>query len=334
MGLRILNPGLLTTVQDAGRFGHQAAGFSVSGPMDADALYTANVLVNNPPELACLEMAYLGVTAVFDRKTWFAVTGADISPSLNGKPIEPYCAQEAKAGDTLTLGPAVNGVYGYLAVAGGIDVPVVMDSRSTNLKCGIGGFHGRKLAAGDDLPLCVTGKFLDNHYKKHLSPPLVRFRTQERENSTISDSQRSEIVLRAVPGPQAHFFTEQGLSDFTSGVYTLAPESDRMGARLSGKSIEAKDGVDIISDAIALGSVQVPASGMPIIMLADRQTTGGYAKIATVISPDIPRLAQCPPGTPVCFQLVTVEEANRLYRMHQKYLKKIARKTGFCPKKW
>lgn len=318
MGLTILNPGVLTTVQDAGRFGHQAAGFSVSGPMDADALYTANILVNNPPDLACLEMTFLGVTAVFDRRTWFAVTGADMTPTLNSKPIAPYEAHEAKPGDKLVLGPAKNGKYGYLAVAGGIDVPVVMGSRSTNLKCGIGGYQGRKLAAGDDLPLCVTGDFLDNHYKKHL--PAVEY--------------AQSVTLRVVPGPQAHFFTERGKADFTSEAYTLAPESDRMGARLTGKPIEAKSGVDIISDAIALGSVQIPASGTPIVLLADRQTTGGYAKIGTVITPDIPKLAQCQPGAEVRFSFVTVEEANKLYKQHQKERKKLARKTGFCPNKW
>jgi len=318
MGLHIITPGILTTVQDAGRFGHQAAGFSVSGPMDADALYAANILVNNPPNSACLEMTFLGVTAVFDRKTWFAVTGADMSPTLNGKPVAAYQAQEAKPGDKLVLGPAKNGKYTYLAVAGGIDVPVVMDSRSTNLKCGIGGYQGRKLAAGDDLPLCVTGDFLDNHYKKHLPPPEYG----------------GSVTLRVVPGPQAHFFTPQGLADFTAETYTLLPESDRMGARLSGKPIEAGHGVDIISDAIALGAVQIPASGTPIIMLADRQTTGGYAKIGTVISPDIPKLAQSMPGTEVRFQFISVEQANKLYRQHQKERKKIARKTGFCPNKW
>lgn len=318
MGLSILNPGILTTVQDAGRFGHQAAGFSVSGAMDADALYTANILVNNPPKLACLEMTFMGITAAFDRKTWFAVTGADMRPALNGKPVPTYEAIEVKAGDKLTLGPAVNGRYSYLAVAGGIDVPLVMGSRSTNLKCGIGGCQGRKLAAGDNLPLCVTGKFLDNHYKKHLSQPVYG----------------SSVTLRVVPGPQDRYFTEQGLRDFETEVYTLTPESDRMGARLAGKPIQSKTGVDIISDAIALGSVQIPASGTPIIMLSDRQTTGGYAKIGTVVTPDIPKLTQCQPGAEIRFTFVTVQEANKLYRQHQKDLKKLARKTGFCPNNW
>lgn len=318
MGLQIIQPGILTTVQDGGRFGHQASGFSVSGPMDADALYAANILVNNAPDAACLEMVFMGVTAVFDRKTYFAVTGADMSPVLNGKPIESYCAQEAKAGDKLVLGAAKNGKYAYLAVAGGIDVPVVMGSRSTNLKCGIGGWQGRKLQAGDELPLTVTGSFLDNHYKKHLPAPHYE----------------TCVTLRTVAGPQSHFFTQQGLQTFTGESYTLLPESDRMGARLSGTAIEAKAGVDIISDAIALGSVQIPASGMPIIMLADRQTTGGYAKIATVISPDIPKLAQCAPGSEIRFRCISVDDANRLYKQHQKERKKIARKTGFRLNKW
>ena len=318
MGLMILHPGILTTVQDAGRRGHQAAGFSVSGPMDPDALYMANVLVNNPADLACLEMVFLGASLQFDRKTYIAMTGADFSPTLNSMPMPLYQAVEIKAGDVLRCGAAKNGRYGYLAVAGGIDVPVVMGSRSTNLKCAIGGFHGRKLAAGDDLPLSVTGKFLDNFYKKHWTPTVYG----------------SAVTLRVVPGPQAHLFTQAGLDTFTSGVYTLQAESDRMGARLAGPKVEAVGGVDIISDAIAFGSVQIPASGTPIIMLADRQTTGGYAKIGTVITPDLPKLAQCCPGAEVRFSFVTVEKANKLYVQHEKEKKRFARKTGYRPNQW
>lgn len=318
MGLKILNPGVLTTVQDAGRLGHQAAGFSVSGAMDPDALYMANVLVNNPANAACLEMVFMGVSLTFDRKTYFALTGADFSPTLNGMPVPMYQAVEVKAGDTLRCSIAQSGKYGYLAVAGGIDVPMVMDSRSTNLKCALGGYQGRKLAAGDDLPLAVTGTFLDNFYKKHWQP--VRY--------------DNPVTLRVVPGPQAHYFTSEGLDTFTAGTYTLLPESDRMGARLSGPKVQAKDSVDIISDAIAFGSVQIPASGTPIIMLADRQTTGGYAKIGTVITPDLPKLVQCTAGAEIRFTFVSVEDANKLYVQHLKDRKKFARKTGYRPNQW
>lgn len=318
MGLKILNPGVLTTVQDAGRFGHQASGFSVSGPMDPDALYMANILVNNPADLACLEMVFMGITAQFDRKTYIAMTGADFSPTLNGMPMPMYQAVEVKAGDTLRCGPSKNGKYGYLSVAGGIHVPMVMGSRSTNLKCSLGGYLGRRLMAGDDLPLSVTGTFLDNFYKKHW--PAAEY--------------SNCVTLRTVPGPQAHYFTQAGLDTFTSGTYVLQPESDRMGSRLSGPKVEAKNSVDIISDAIAFGSVQIPASGMPIIMLADRQTTGGYAKIGTVITPDLPKLVQCTAGAEIRFSFVTVEEANRLYIQHEKNRKRFTRKTGYRPNKW
>lgn len=318
MGLKILQPGVLTTVQDAGRFGHQAAGFSVSGPMDTDALYTANILVNNPPDYACLEMVFQGAAVVFDRKTYFALTGADMSPTLNGAPIPMYRAIEVKAGDTLVCSVAKQGKYTYLAVAGGIDVPVVMGSRATNLKCAIGGYQGRKLAFGDELPLAVTGVFLDNHYRKHLEPPVFS----------------NEITLRVVPGPQDELFTDRGKQTFLSGTYTMQPDSDRMGIRLSGPEIESTAGVDIISDAIAFGSIQIPSSGQPIILMADRQTTGGYAKIGTIISPDLPKLAQCTAGAKIHFQWVTAAEANRLYRQHQKQLRRLARKTGLCLKKW
>ena len=293
MGLKILQPGVLTTVQDAGRFGHQAAGFSVSGPMDTDALYTANILVNNPPDYACLEMVFQGAAVVFDRKTYFALTGADMSPTLNGAPIPMYRAIEVKAGDTLVCSVAKQGKYTYLAVAGGIDVPVVMGSRATNLKCAIGGYQGRKLAFGDELPLAVTGVFLDNHYRKHLEPPVFS----------------NEIALRVVPGPQDELFTDRGKQTFLSGTYTLQPDSDRMGIRLSGPEIESKAGVDIISDAIAFGSIQIPSSGQPIILMADRQTTGGYTKIANVISADFRILAQLKAGDRVRFEKVSITAA-------------------------
>ncbi len=318
MGLHLLQPGLLTTVQDLGRFGHQAAGFSVSGPMDPDAFRIANLLVNNPPELAGLEMAYLGATVVFDRKTYFALTGADMASTLNGAPVPRYRAVEVKAGDRLVCGAAQNGRYAYLAVAGGIDVPLVMGSRSTNLKCGLGGFQGRKLAYGDELPLSVTGTFLDNHYRKHLPPPIYG----------------SPIELRVVPGPQDHLFSQQALDQFTAGIYTMLPDSDRMGVRLSGPAVTAEQGVDIISDATVFGAIQVPASGQPIVLMADRQTTGGYAKLGAVITPDLPLLAQCSAGAEIRFRFITPAQANRLYRQHEKYLRKLARKTGFCPKKW
>lgn len=318
MGLKIISPGVLTTVQDSGRLGHQAAGFSVSGAMDTDALAMANILVNNPADCACLEMVFQGACVQFDRKTYFALTGADFSPTLNGNPIPMYQAIEVKAGDTLRCGIAANGKYGYLAIAGGIDVPVVMGSRSTNLKCKLGGHQGRKLAAGDELPLNVTGEFLFNHYRKHW------------QHIPYSNT----VTLRVVPGPQEHAFTRSGLQTFTSSIYTLLPESDRMGSRLSGPAIEAKAGVDIISDAIAFGSVQIPASGTPIIMLADRQTTGGYAKIGTVISADLPKLVQCTAGAEIRFSFVTVEDANKLYVQHQKELRRFARKTGYHPKYW
>jgi len=302
--ITIISPGPLSTVQDEGRFGYMSSGFSSNGAMDDYSMKTANILVGNSPRDGVLEMTLMGISARFECDTVIALTGADMKPEINGRKIEMYKAVGVYEGDVLTMGAASKGMRCYLAAAGGFDIPLVMGSMSTDIKCGIGGFCGRKLAADDRLPL-----------RRSLTLPMVGKRRTAPENDYSA-----EITLRVVLGPQDDYFTERGISDFLSTEYILTEKSDRMGLRLDGKKIENKNGVDIISDGIAAGSVQIPASGTPIIMMADRQTTGGYAKIATVISADLKKAAQARPGTKVRFSAVSEKTAVRLKRAEARKL--------------
>ena len=298
MSVRILSPGPLTTLQDLGRFGGMRLGFSQGGAMDVQSLLTANRLLLNNDGEGCLEMTFAGIKAVFDEDCVIALTGADMDWKLNGEDLTRCRATEIRAGDELSCSPAKNGFRAYLAVAGGFDVEPFMGSYSTNLKCGVGGFDGRKLAAGDDLPLRMRRDELLYRYNRRTSPV----------------SYPSDFTLRVVPGPQDDLFTPEGLDTFLGSVYTVSRDADRMGVRLDGPKIASKNGVDIVSDGIAFGAVQIPAGGTPIIMAADRQTVGGYAKIATVISADMPLLAQATPGARVRFSAVSQRDAEKEYR--------------------
>lgn len=304
MKLTILVPGPLSTIQDQGRFGAMGKGFSPGGAMDLDAMTLANLLVGNAPGVGVIEITMLGITARFDCDSVIALTGADMDARLNDRPIESYCSIAVHPGDILSMGAAKSGMRAYLAVAGGFDLPLVMGSVSTNLKCGLGGFQGRKLQKGDELPLNQSVTAFQTRW---LSPP------------DYPDS----ISLRVLLGPQDDAFTKWGIDTFLGSEYILTDKSDRMGLRLSGEKIESKNGVDILSDGIAAGSVQIPASGEPIIMMADRQTTGGYAKIATVISADLSRAAQARPGTRIRFAQVSESEAVRLRREMEKKRKQL-----------
>ena len=305
MKLTILSPGLLTTIQDAGRFGALGKGFSPGGAMDTDAMVLANLLVGNAPGVGVMEMTMLGITARFDCESVIALTGADMSARLNDSPLPRYASVPVHPGDVLSMKAAKNGMRAYLSVAGGFDLPVVMGSVSTNLKCALGGFQGRKLKAGDELPLNQSCTVFQ---PRRVSPP---------------EDYPDSIFLRVLLGPQDDAFTEQGIGTFLGSEYVVTDKADRMGIRLSGEKIESKNGVDILSDGIAAGSVQIPASGTPIIMMADRQTTGGYAKIATVISADLSRAAQARPGTRIRFVRVTEAEAIHLRREAEKKQKQL-----------
>ena len=294
MSITVLAPGLLTTVQDMGRTGYQQFGVSVSGVMDPRAAAIANILVGNEEGEAVLECTMMGPQLRFERDNCIAVTGGDLGPTVDGRPVENYRAIPVRAGQVLKFTGLKTGCRAFVAFSGGLDLPVVMGSRSTDLKAGLGGVKGRKLKPGDEIGFRAPSGELRNMAQRAIAP---EFRPRE------------EYALRVVLGPQDDCFTREGLETFSSQVYTVGAEFDRMGCRLEGPPIHHKNGGDIISDGIAFGAIQVPSSGNPIIMLADRQTTGGYTKIAGVITADFRILAQLKAGDRVRFNVVSVDEA-------------------------
>lgn len=306
MSIKVLNPGALTTVQDAGRYGFQKTGMLCCGVMDLDSYRTANRLLRNNSNDAVLEFTLFGGSYLFDSDTVIALSGADMNPVLDRHPCPMNRPVPVSAGSVLTLGAAATGCRTYLAVIGGIDVPVLSGSRSTNLKCRIGGYEGRALCRDDLLKTGSSGAKYD--------AACDRFTSQEAELLPVHPVYPSDVTVHVIDGPQADYFTEKGLRTFYSEPYILSSQSDRMGCRLNGPAIESIRGTDIVSDGIVFGSIQVTSDGQPIILMADRQTTGGYAKIATVCSFDLPVLAQCRPGNTVHFRKISVEEAQARHR--------------------
>ncbi len=293
---------MLTTVQDLGRYGYERYGIPVAGAMDPFALQVANILVGNKPGEAALEITIAGPVLRATESCLIAVTGADLGLRLDGRPLPPWMAIFVRRGWIIEFSGRKRGCRAYLAVAGGIDVPPLMGSKSTYLSGGFGGLAGRALKKGDLIPTGPTTFHL---------PSLAGREFPADRILPYSDAPEVHVIL----GPQEDYFTEEGIAAFLSSRYQVSPTSDRMGYRLQGAAIAHKGRADIISDGIVLGSVQVPADRQPMVMMADHQTTGGYPKIATVIGADIPLLAQCMPGaSTVTFQAITIEEAQARYR--------------------
>ena len=310
--LLVHEPGFLTTVQDLGREGCERFGVPVSGVMDSLALMVANALVGNPPGAAGLEFSLLGPvleaapagrTSVSGNGCLVAAAGRGFRLEIGGRAIPLWMAAWARSGEMIALRAAGPG-WGCLAVGGGIDVPPVMGSRSTYLRGGFGGLEGRTLQAGDVLEIGTAAGGYE----------LAGRELLDELRPAYSDHPLIDVVL----GPQAEAFTEAGLAALLSGEYTLTPACDRMGFRLSGPQIGHQKEADILSEGIPLGAVQVPGDGQPIVLMADRQTTGGYAKIAVVASASLPLLVQCPPGGgSVHFRAVSVGEAQAKWRSIQ-----------------
>lgn len=294
--LSVLSGGLLTTVQDYGRHGLQAFGVPVSGAMDTYSLQWANKLVGNDRSLAALEITMQGPVLLANARLLVAVTGGRFALSVNGKPAPQWEAFTLAPGDRLDCGTAIRGARAYLAAAGGIAVPPVMGSRATFLRGQIGGLGGRALRAGDTLSV---GECEDR------SGLVGNFVPQALLPAPAQDLTRVRIML----GPQDELFAPETLLQLEEGEYEVAAESDRMAYRLRGQPIARHIGGDTVSDGVAPGSIQVPPSGQPIVMLADRQTTGGYPKIATVIGADLPLFGQLKPGDRLQFSVVSLEQA-------------------------
>jgi biotin-dependent carboxylase-like uncharacterized protein len=299
--VRILDPGPLTTVQDGGRPGQLRSGIPPSGPVDADAFVIANRLVGNADGDAALECTLMGPRFEVSAPCAIAVTGALMPVTVNRSEAPAWTTVTLAAGDVVRIAAARAGVRAYVAFAGGIEVPRVLGSRATYVRGRLGGLEGRALRRGDVLMLGP-------------SRPSVSRRTVDPRAIPDLDS---EPEVRVVLGPQADRFTEAGRAAFLGDPYEMLPQSDRMGARLRGARIEHARGHDIISDGIPAGGIQVPGDGQPIVLLVDRQTTGGYTKLATVCSVDIGRVGQVRPGQRISFRAIEVVDAHRLLREHR-----------------
>ncbi|MHB8770125.1 MAG: 5-oxoprolinase subunit C family protein [Syntrophales bacterium] len=304
---RVRTPGSLTTVQDLGRRAFLDRGVPLSGALDEYACRVANLLVGNPEAAAVLEITVTGPVLETLALADIALTGAQMEMTINGKPVQGWRAHRVNPGDVVRIPKALGGCRGYLAVTGGVDVPAVMGSRSTFEKAKIGGIAGRRLIKGDVL-------------SRGAGDPLPALREVPVQWIPVCGP---EITLRAIPGPQDDFFRE-GSDAFFSAVYTVTPQADRMGYRLSGPAVRRDPAApeSIVTEPTMPGNIQVPADGQPIILLVE-QTSGGYAKIATVIATDLSRVAQALPGTVVRFERVSLETAHRLYRERQLRLEEL-----------
>ena len=304
--IEIISAGMLSTVQDLGRFKVMKNGFTQSGVMDAYSTKIANKLCKNDINAPVIEMTMLGITAKFKGEHLCAISGGIFDASLNNKPVRTNKAYIAKDGDVLSIKGAKQGLRCYLAVAGGFDVPLFMGSASTNLKINVGGFNGRKLKAGDILKIGKADK-------------IKNIEKRELPENTYNNPVRVRVVL----GPQDDMFSENDLMLFSKQQYTVTCDLDRLGIRLWGIALRGKEKLEIISDAITFGSIQITNSGMPIILMADHQTTGGYAKIATVISADLPKLAQVKPNDKISFEIIDIDTAEKIAIKQKKFIDKL-----------
>ncbi|MDF2680397.1 MAG: KipI antagonist [Brevibacillus sp.] len=312
MSVEIIQPGVCTTVQDLGRYGNQQHGVIVGGAMDSFAFRMANMLVGNQAGDAVLELTLKGPSLFFHEDLLVAVCGGDFSPSIDGKRVAANRPVWVRRGSTLQFSHAKKGCRAYLAVAGGWDVPIVMESRSTNFRARFGGFEGRMLQAQDSLKTNAPWE-----YSRFLASKLAK---KARSASFVQAEwyvpkalfpYMQNPLVRVIRGEQFNDFSTQSRLCFWEQSFQVTPQSDRMGYRLAGPELKLSSPIELTSEAVTAGTIQVPPNGQPIILLADRQTIGGYPKLGYVASVDLPIFAQLKPGDAIRFQEVTVGEAQK-----------------------
>jgi 5-oxoprolinase (ATP-hydrolysing) subunit C len=303
--LTMMRAGPISSVQDAGRRGHRASGVSVGGAMDDLALALANLLAGNPPDAAVIEFTLYPVRIRFEQAAVIALAGAELEAHLDQAAVWAGWRIAVRSGQTLHIEGARAGMRGYLAVRGGIDVPIVLGSRSTDLKAGFGGWRGRLLKDGDCLPVSACD-----------APALTVQRIGIRLPHPVAP-------VRVLPGPEFHEFPAAAQSALWSADWTLTARSDRMGFRLSGPPLQRLTGDSLPSHGVLPGLIQVPPSGQPIVLMADAQTTGGYPRIGVVIQADRWKLAQCRPAATLRFALCTPQQALAAWAARRDYLRRI-----------
>ena len=302
--IQVQVPGLLTTVQDLGREGFGPMGVSPSGAADAISFRIANRLVGNKEGAAGLEMTLLGGSFLFPEGATVALTGSDFGATLDGAAVDPWTSVEVKRGQTLKVGPTRSGARCYLCVQGGIEVAPLLGSASTHLLSGLGGYEGRALRKGDVLKI---GDASGAYRKRTLATKALKELSPRK-------------ILRVTPGPQSEWFPESSQRTFYSSAYRVAEESNRMGLRLEGPPLREGARGEMISEGVSLGAVQIAAGGLPIILFVEQQTTGGYPKIANVISADLNSLGQLRPRDEIRFERVGWETARSLLREQEELL--------------
>jgi antagonist of KipI len=309
--IRVVSGGLQTTVQDLGRIGHQRDAIPVGGAMDRVALRTANLLVGNSEGDAALEASLIGPTLAFEQAAIVAITGADLEASVDGRPLPVWHAAHVPAGGTLRFGKPGIGCRAYVAMAGGIDVPKVFGSRSTYVRANFGGYEGRPLRSGDVLP---TGEASDRSARiaAEIRPADNAFAVSR---WSIARSLRprygEEPTVDVIPGAHTELLTAEARGRLTGTAFRVSSSSDRMGYRFEGASLALRERLELKSEGVAFGTIQLPPSGSPIILMADCQTTGGYPRIGEVASVDLPLIAQLKPGDRLRFRFTSLAEAQQ-----------------------
>ncbi|WP_209124035.1 biotin-dependent carboxyltransferase family protein [Alkalihalobacillus sp. BA299] len=331
MSITVLRPGLLTTVQDLGRAGLQKYGVIFSGAMDTYALRVANLLVGNEEGEAALEITLTGPELQIEKDVLIALTGGDLSPTIENESIPLWKPVYVRKGSVLRFGPCKSGCRAYLAIVGGINVEEVMGSRSTYLRASIGGFNGRALKAGDCIELRTPSEQSSQLLKELSFEGELPFSAPTWSvNKELYIREKNNNVIRILRGSHYELFTPICRKELFEETFKVTPQSDRMGYRLSGPTLTLSQSFEMVSEAVALGTIQVPPDGNPIILLADRQTTGGYPRIGQVVSIDIPIIAQLKPGETIRFKEVSLKEAEELYLNREKELNEL--RTGLSLK--
>jgi len=323
--IAILHPGMLTSVQDLGRPGHRQLGINPGGALNTMALSAANLLVGNPVDAAGLEITMGACELRFDSDTRIALSGDDFAAQLDGHALAPYWSVPVRAGQVLKLAPTGphpgQGIRTYLAVAGGIAVPAILGSRSTDLKAGFGGLEGRALRKGDRLPLGAPDRA-----RKPIAGAAFGVRSPEWSGVGRQTHDSGKVVtLRVLPGPEFEQFTLASQERLWQEQWRITPNSNRMGYRIEGSVLKRKQGRDLLSHGVVPGVIQVPPAGQPIILMGDAQTTGGYPKIGVVIQADLRKLAQAPLNALLQLQLCDLEQALHAWEEQQDYLLQLER---------
>jgi antagonist of KipI len=320
VSLRIVTGGLQTTVQDLGRLGKQRSGIPVCGAMDRLAIRIGNMLVGNDDDAASLEASLVGPAITFEQSALIALTGGDLEATINGTDILGWHAISVPAGTTLRFGQPRVGCRTYIAVAGGVDVPLVFGSRSTYLRAEFGGYEGRALRSGDVVligaPSPRSTRIADALRASGAAAITARWSL----SSSLRPRYTDDPVVRLIPGAHYDLLDDESRDQLGAGTFRISPNSDRMGYRLSGVTLSLREPVELLSEGVAFGTVQLPPGGEPIVLMADHQTTGGYPRLGEVASIDLPLVAQLKPGDRLRFRLVSVDEAHALYLAQEREL--------------